>query len=79
VSRPWFAQKRYGIGLSPASPAGWFALALFVVAMAATGPVVGFLHLSVWFIAVGFAAEIAIMVLLIFAKSDGKPWHWRWG
>lgn len=79
MSRPWFAQKRYGMGLSPASPAGWITLAIFVVAMALTGPIVEFLHLPVWVIWIGFAAEIAIMLWVIFAKSDGKPWRWRWG
>ncbi len=79
MSRPWFAQKRYGIGLSPASPAGWIALGLFVAAMAVTGPIVGFLHLPVWFIWIGFAGEIAAMLWVISAKSDGKPWRWRNG
>jgi hypothetical protein len=79
VSRPWFAQKRYGVGLSPASPAGWIALALFVAAMAATAPIVELFRLPIWSIWIGFALEIAIMVWAIFAKSDGKPWRWRWG
>jgi hypothetical protein len=79
LSRPWFAQKRYGMGLSPASPAGWIALALFVAAMALTGPIVELLHLPIWCIWIGFAAETAIIVCLIFTKSDGKPWRWRWG
>jgi hypothetical protein len=79
LSRPWFAQKQYGVGLSPASPAGWISLGVFVVAMAATGLIVDALHWPVWFIWIGFAVEIAIMLGLIFAKSDGKPWRWRWG
>lgn len=30
---PWFRPKKTGIGITPASPAGWVATALFLVAL----------------------------------------------
>jgi hypothetical protein len=79
VGKPWFGAKRYGVGLSPCSVEGWLALAVYVVAMAATASAVRALHLPTWCIGIGFLIETAGLLALAAVKSDGKPLHWRWG
>lgn len=79
MSKPWFGVKKYGVGMSPASPAGWLALAVYVCAMIAVGPVVDALHGPVWAIFVCLGLLTAGLLLLVKLKGDGQPWKWRWG
>jgi hypothetical protein len=79
MGKPWFGVKRYGVGLAPCSVEGWLAVAAYVVAMAATAPIVNALHLPIWFIGIGFLIATAALLGLVAVKNDGKPWHWRWG
>jgi hypothetical protein len=79
MSEPWFGPKAYGIGLSPKSRPGWAALAIYIVAMAATGPIVDSLDAPSWVIWAVFAALTTALLALVFIKSDRQPWRWRWG
>jgi hypothetical protein len=79
MREPWFGPKSYGIGITPKSPAGWAAVAVYVLAMAATGPVVKFLAAPTWVIWPIIAGLAAAFLALTYIKSDRQPWRWRWG
>ena len=79
MAKPWFGVKKYGYGLSPASAEGWVAIVVFVVLIGSTAPVVALLGWPLWTAAVAGAVETALFFALMFAKSDGLPWRWRWG
>ena len=82
-SKPWFGQKRFGMGLGPATWQGWLALILYVMALGWSlsrarllfadqdlGEKVG------W----GLSALLTVALLaLIVIKGDRRPWRWRWG
>jgi len=79
MSEPWFGPKAYGIGVSPRSPAGWAAVGVYVVAMAATGPVVRYLAAPTWIIWLSFAVLTVGFLALTILKSDRQRRRWRWG
>ncbi|MBE7220805.1 MAG: hypothetical protein INR64_20245 [Caulobacteraceae bacterium] len=79
MGEPWFGVKRYGIGIGPRSPAGWAATVLFMVVVVVVPQVVVALHGPPWATLAIVLALGAAFTLLAFAKSDRKPWRWRWG
>jgi hypothetical protein len=79
MTEPWFGPKAYGIGIAPRSPRGWAALGVYVLAMAATGPVVEHFAAPRWVIWIAFALLTAALLVLMYVKSDRRPWRWRWG
>lgn len=79
MSSPWFGAKRYGIGLSPKSPAGWFALGACVAAILAVPPVSRRLEAPGWAAAAASILLTLAFLLLAWLKSDRSPWSWRWG
>ena len=79
MGKPWFVQKKFGAGLSPSWPAGWIALAIFVIVLSATNFGMDALHLPLWLFLVVDAIETAVFFVLMWMKNDGKPLRWRWG
>jgi hypothetical protein len=79
MGEPWFSVKTYGIGLSPKSPAGWIALAVYGAAVTAAPPVTAHFGAPRWVTGAAIAALTIGFLVLMFAKSDGRPWRWRWG
>jgi hypothetical protein len=79
MKQPWFGPKAYGIGVSPASPAGWIATALFVLAVVAAASLGPRLHLSAWTIRLILLALVSGFFALVRWKGDKALWKWRWG
>lgn len=78
----WFKRKLYGFGWTPAKPAGWITIGVYVV----------FLLAVVWFAQasgkydhgeppVGIIALIvaATALLLVITWRMGEPLKWQWG
>ena len=79
MGEPWFGVKRYGLGIGPRSPAGWIATGVFAVVLVAVTNSVALLH-GPPMLALGMALLLgAAFIALAIAKSDRKPWRWRWG
>jgi hypothetical protein len=78
MGEPWFSVKTYGIGLSPKGPAGWIALAVYFAAISAVPPVTAHFAAPRWGAGAAIAALTIGFLVLMFAKSDGRPWRWRW-
>lgn len=76
MNKPWFAAKRFGIGLSPASWEGWAATYALVLLIA--GAVIA-LRGQRPLLALALGVLIAAFIVLTLVKSDRKPWRWRWG
>ena len=79
MRRPWFGANDYGIGLSPKSPAGWAALAVYVAVMAATPRLVAWFGAPLWVSVVGAIAATAALLVVIARTSDASLWRRRWG
>jgi hypothetical protein len=79
MSKPWFGPKTYGYGLSPISVEGWLVTAAFVAIAIATVPVIRLFGLPDWTAGLAIAVEVAALLSICLAKSDGSPWRWRWG
>jgi hypothetical protein len=79
MTGPWFGAKEYGIGISPKSSAGWISLGIYALAMVATGPIARHFDAPLWVVWATFAFLTIGLLVLIFAKSDRRPWRWRWG
>ena len=82
MAKPWFRNKRYGIGYSPASWEGW-AVIFAVVVLAGLNAV--FTHTLFQDRTAGQLASAGVLLLLLgglvvlcAARSDG-PMRWRWG
>ena len=79
MSEPWFTVKTYGMGVRPRNAKGWIATFGFIVGCLAI-PI-----LLIWFHAPRvcgplFLGALAVSYIsLVSSKSDGNPWHWRWG
>jgi hypothetical protein len=79
MAEPWFAAKRYGLGLSPSSTAGWIATAVYVAAMAAVGFTTHALAAPKGVIPVVLGLLTLAFIGVAVLKSDRRPWRWRWG
>jgi hypothetical protein len=75
----WFSVKKYGVGLSCNSPAGFIAVAVYIGAMIAVPPVTAHFAAPVWVACAAFLGLTIGFLVLVAAKSDGRPWRWRWG
>jgi hypothetical protein len=78
----WFKRKLYGYGWTPAKPAGWITLGVYLISLLG----------AVWYAQASGMAEsnepptrlIAFIVgattlLLIIAWRTGEPLKWQWG
>ncbi len=78
--KPWFGQKRYGMGLGPASWQGWLTLLAYIIVMGWTveqaQAVLGGGARTVWIL---LGVETLVLLVIIFLKGDRRPWRWRWG
>jgi len=76
MPKPWFKQKRYGIGLSPAGWKGWSAIGLLVAAALALA------RLPPGLLRIGAGSALLIGGLLLArfaaARTPGRV-RWRWG
>jgi hypothetical protein len=76
-TRYWFPAKRYGWGWSlPCCWQGWTVLAIYVLAMAVTIPLINARLGNND--ALAFAAGMTIVLLYVVYKK-GEPPGWRWG
>lgn len=79
MGAPWFAAKKYGIGLSPKGPAGWITLGIYVAAVLAAAPVARLVAAPAWLAAAAIGLATLAFLLVALTKSDRQPWRWRWG
>jgi uncharacterized membrane protein YtjA (UPF0391 family) len=71
--KPWFIQKRYGIGGVPVTWQGWAAILAFVVVLVLLVTLV-----QGWPRWVGIVALAVAFTVLACVKTDGGC-RWRWG
>jgi len=79
MSRSWFGAKIYGIGIGPKGLRGWAATTIYCALMIGVPIARHLLHLSDWVIPIADILFTVAFVSLLFIKSDGEPWRWRWG
>ncbi|MFL6741727.1 MAG: hypothetical protein ACJ8FG_09020 [Sphingomicrobium sp.] len=72
----WFAPKRYGYGASlPISWQGWAVMLVFIAAVGA----IAFLFGDRAVVLVALIVPLAVMLILITARTTRGGWRWRWG
>ncbi|MFL6793705.1 MAG: hypothetical protein ACJ8D6_01460 [Sphingomicrobium sp.] len=72
----WFAPKRYGYGASlPISWQGWAVMLVFIAAVGA----IAFLFGDRPVVLVALIVPLAVMLILITARTTRGGWRWRWG
>ena len=77
MNRPWFVQKRYGIGLSPNGWRGWAATLIYVALLAGMLIAQG-RRFPLW-TGLGVAGLSVGFLIVMIKTSDGLPWRWRRG
>ncbi|MFL6728798.1 MAG: hypothetical protein ACJ8FF_09170 [Sphingomicrobium sp.] len=72
----WFAPKRYGYGASlPISWQGWAVMLVFIAAVGA----IAFLFGDRPVVLVALFVPLALLLILITARTTRGGWRWRWG
>lgn len=77
TDRPqWFAAKRYGYGAGlPISWQGWAVTIAFLATVGAIAILLGDKPLA----AVALLIPLALVLILITARTTRGGWRWRWG
>ena len=76
---PWFIVKSHGYGLEPNGVAGWLSTGVLValnVGLALGGERLRWPKPTLAF---SIVALNAVLIGVMWLKSDRKPWRWRWG
>ncbi|USN92441.1 MAG: hypothetical protein H6782_01345 [Candidatus Nomurabacteria bacterium] len=77
----WFKRKRYGLGWTPAKPAGWITIFSYILF------IIGVFHFSDMRNFYVSSASVHIIVLIVVATllflavmwRTGEPLKWQWG
>lgn len=75
-SPEWFAPKRYGYGAGlPISWQGWAVTLAFIAIVG----VIAFLFGNQPLVIIALLVPLALVLILITAKTTRGGWRWRWG
>jgi uncharacterized membrane protein len=82
MERPWFKQKRYGFGATPASWEGWALTAAYFAGLAALGVWLGngasVVDGKFTTFAIVVAALTMVFLVVCWRTTEGGL-RWRWG
>ena len=77
--KPWFRQRRFGIGATPDTIEGWVFVGLYLLFVAGMvlwfDPDAGPSPAACWII---LGTVSAVFLLVTWRKTKGG-WRWRWG
>jgi hypothetical protein len=79
MNKPWFKNKQYGWGWTPATTEGWLVLLAWLVILVISSFVISYFWPKYFpFLWVGCVFVFTAILLVVCYKTGEKP-RWNWG